>query len=131
MTEDIDLNEDYDFFANLNQSGDQTIADYTNFRNILFQYSQQFNNSVVNYKFLQQKPFLVQAVKDYMNMFYQLNEKKRLKHVSLIKRKYLVYFYKNTNKINLKVLLKLNLIILEIMNKYGVYDISKQAEMYR
>ena len=123
-------NSEYDIFSSFNQDG-KTIADYTNFRNVLFQYSQQFNNSVVNYKFNRGKPYWEQAVKDYMNMFYQLNEKKRLKHIDEKKKKYLIYFYKNTNKININVLLKLNIIVLEIMNKYGVYDISKQVEMFR
>lgn len=121
---------DYDTFGFGDDSA-KTIADYTNFRNILFQYSQQFNNAVINYKFNRNKGYWTQAVKDYMLIYYQLNEEKRLKHLSQSRRDYMEYFYKNTAKINIKVLIKLNLLVLEIMNKYGVYDISKQQEMYR
>jgi len=126
--EDIKIDSD-DFGFGDNKG--KTIADYTNFRNILFQYSQQFNAAVVNFKFNNNKSYYEQAVKDYMFMYYQLNETKRLKHITKPQREYMAYFYNHTNLINLKVLMKLNMLILEIMNKYGVYDISKKNEMYR
>jgi len=127
---DIDFSDlDMSIFGNKNNP--QTIPDYQNVRNALFQYSQQFNNSVINYKFNQRKGYWIVAVKDYMKIFYHLREENRLKHLTKKEIEYLHYFYYNVEIINLKVLRKLNMLVLKVMNKYGIYNIAKQNEMYR
>jgi len=120
-----------DFKSLFKKRNAKTLPDYQNFRNVLFQCSQQLNRAVINYKFNKRKAYWSQAVQDYMNVYYQLREKNRLQHLTPKQRSYLKYFYNHTEKINLKVLMKLNLLVLKIMNTYGVYDISKQDEMYR
>lgn len=111
-----------------------TFADYQNFRNVLFQLSQELNKAYVNYSICRNselRAFKKEFIRKYKELYPQVNNKNMLSHLDKKERDYLNYFYLNSAKINRASAVNINEILFKLMNDFGVYNISKQVESYR
>lgn len=126
---------DYEELDNrFNDSNATTFADYQNFRNVLFQLSQEFNNATGLFIACRDSQYNIHkkiVIEIWLKLYPQIRSKNMQTHITPYERKFLVKFYNEPIKINRPIARILNQIMFKLMDNFGVYNISKATESYR
>ena len=115
---------DYDEYV----SNDKTFADYNNFRNLLFVQSQELTRVMGELRTSNKNLYRINMKlfrKNYSIFFPQINSREILGHLDKEQTQFLRDCYTDLNKITLNKAYKITNIVMHLMHRFGIYNISK------
>jgi len=113
--------------------GNKTLADYTNFRNLLFVLSQRLNKAVSRLRNVTPTELKIEW-RNFREIFDELypniNNKNMLSFLKKDERLFIKNFYFKQQHLSVKNAVLINCLQMKIMEKFGVYNISQDNQMY-